>query len=272
MRRNCHFTAVWEFHVRGEKRRAFEKVYGPVGDWARLFRLDEGYLGTELVCDHRTRGRYLTFDFWISRQAYQRFKKQHVAAYKSLDKKCNLLTESENLIGEFSRAVLPMPIRTNVKPQVKSSSSGHVRPATRAEVPAIIALEQSAASAAHWSEESYRHIFDHGGPPRIALVRQESDGVLAGFVIARVTGGDCELENIVVPNSAQRQGIGSALLQALRAAAREQGVTRILLEVRESNAPARALYEKCGFKVTARRTFYYANPIEDALIYTLQKL
>jgi len=272
MRPNCHFTAVWEFHVRIEKRRAFEKVYGPAGDWARLFRLDEGYLGTELVRDHRNRGRYFTFDFWISRQAYQRFKKQHVAAYKSLDKKCNLLTESETLIGEFSREVLPRSIRTNVKPQAKSSSSGHVRPAIRADVPGIFALEQSAASAAHWSEESYRHIFDHGAPPRIALIRQEPDGRLAGFIVARGTGGDCELENIVVRNGAQRQGIGSALLQGLRVAAREQGVTGILLEVRESNAPARALYENCGFKVMARRTSYYANPVEDALIYALQKL
>jgi ribosomal-protein-alanine acetyltransferase len=272
MRRNCHFTAVWEFHVRIEKTRAFENVYGPAGDWARLFRLDEGYLGTELVRDHRNRGRYFTFDFWISRQAYQRFKKQHAAAYKSLDKKCNLLTESETLIGEFSREVLPRSIRTNVKPQAKSSSSGHVRPAIRADVPGIFALEQSAASAAHWSEESYRHIFDDGAPPRIALVRQEPDGRLAGFIVARVAGGDCELENIVVQNSAQREGIGSALLQALRVAGREQGVTRILLEVRESNAPARALYERYGFKVTARRTSYYANPVEDALIYTLEKL
>lgn len=272
MKGNCHFTAVWEFHVRDEKRRAFEKAYGPEGDWARLFRLDQGYLGTELVRDHRTRGRYLTFDFWTSRQAYQQFKKQSGPAYKSLDKQCISLTESEELISEFSRAVPSRQIRAHVKPQAKSSSSGHVRPATEADVARIMALEQSAASAAHWSEESYWHIFDHGAPPRIALVMQNPDGTLTGFVVARMADEDCELENIVVANSTHRRGVGSALLQALRAAAGARGATRILLEVRESNAPARVLYEKCGFKITAQRTSYYANPVEDALIYTLQKL
>src|SRR5947208_16977029 len=112
MRSTCHFTAVWEFHVAREKTRAFEKAYGPEGNWARLFHRGEGYIRTELIRDHQTQGRYLTLDFWASRQAYQRFKKRNLASYKSLDKKCNSLTQSSRLIGEFDNAVSRRLIRS----------------------------------------------------------------------------------------------------------------------------------------------------------------
>src|SRR5438876_6709635 len=103
----AHFTAVWEFCVRSDKRRAFEKAYGPNGDWARLFGQGEGYIRTELIRDPKTMGRYVSLDFWRLRQAFEQFKKQNLAAYKALDKKCNSLTESEGLIGEFEKQVSP---------------------------------------------------------------------------------------------------------------------------------------------------------------------
>src|SRR5207249_6040737 len=135
MRGTCHFTAVWEFHVNSEKTRAFEKAYGPEGNWARLFRRGEGYIRTELIRDHKTQGCYLTLDFWASRQAYQRFKKRNLASYKSLDKKCDSLTESERLIGEFDKSVSRSLIQARAREQVKSSSSiRHVRPATPADI------------------------------------------------------------------------------------------------------------------------------------------
>src|SRR6266700_2136231 len=97
----ARFTAVWEFRVSGQKLRAFEKAYGPNGDWTRLFSRGDGYIRTELIRDPKTTGRYVSLDFWRSRQAFERFKKQNLAAYKALDKKCNSLTKSEKLIGEF---------------------------------------------------------------------------------------------------------------------------------------------------------------------------
>jgi ribosomal-protein-alanine N-acetyltransferase len=41
----------------------------------------------------------------------------------------------------------------------------------------------------------------------------------------------------------------------------------IFLEVRESNAAARAFYEKLGFEQMGRRKGYYADGLEDAIIY-----
>ena len=58
---------------------------------------------------------------------------------------------------------------------------------------------------------------------------------------------DCWLEDLYVQESARRSGLGRALVEAAAERARERGCKRIELDVNEDNAPARALYEACGF-------------------------
>ncbi len=99
--RQVAFVIVWEFRVKAGKRREFETVYGPEGDWVRFFCHGKGYIRTELIRDVKTPRRYLTLDFWTTRQAYLRFKKQNRAGYKAIDDQCLSLTEDEALIGEF---------------------------------------------------------------------------------------------------------------------------------------------------------------------------
>jgi len=100
---NSPFITLWEFHVKPECIITFEGIYGPDGDWAQLFRQSPGYRGTELIRDLNQRGRYLTLDRWTSREALQRFKQEHQAAYSDLDKICENLTEKEVLLGEFEQ-------------------------------------------------------------------------------------------------------------------------------------------------------------------------
>lgn len=95
----------------------------------------------------------------------------------------------------------------------------------------------------------------------------EDQGEMQGFVIARITGDECELENVVVAEGVQRRGLGSRLMEALMDCVRKSGAARIFLEVRESNAAAHALYEKCGFQINGRRKSYYSDPAEDAVLY-----
>jgi ribosomal-protein-alanine N-acetyltransferase len=146
----------------------------------------------------------------------------------------------------------------------------NVRPASPADLPAILALEQSSHSAAHWREPAYRAMFDPDAPQRIALVLQDSKHQLHGFAVARATVSDCELENIVVKKSSRRSGYGRMLLHAVIAAASFQSITCMFLEVRESNLAARLFYEKLGFEFSGQRTAYYMNPAEDAITYVLQ--
>ena len=70
----------------------------------------------------------------------------------------------------------------------------------------------------------------------------------------------------------RRQGVGERLLLALLDLAAARGAHEATLEVRPSNAPARRLYEKYGFKVVGVRPRYYSDDNEDALIMTTESL
>src|SRR5215472_17601433 len=136
----------------------------------------------------------------------------------------------------------------------------------------MMALARESTSAAQWAEQEYRNLFSTQGPHRIALVAdspQSPPSALLGFLVARHVAPEWELENIVVAATARRHGIGNQLLRALVAAARETNSESVFLEVRESNVPAHALYEKSGFQRSGRRKSYYSNPVEDAILYRL---
>ncbi len=140
-----------------------------------------------------------------------------------------------------------------------------IRSATPRDLPAILAIEQHAPSAAHWTPDQYSKLVDSG----IVLVAEEA-GELCGFTCAKAVAGEWEVENVVVAQALLRQGIGNELLRELIQRARSEAASAILLEVRESNGPARRLYEKHGFREEARRRGYYRGPEEDAVLYALR--
>lgn len=131
----------------------------------------------------------------------------------------------------------------------------------------MLLLERQVSAAAHWSEEQYQRLFQPGGADRLALVAEDAKNGVLGFLVARQVAPDWELENIVVTPAARRNGLGKRLVEALLAKARETNSAAVFLEVRESNASARALYEKADFQETGRRKSYYGDPTEDAILY-----
>ena len=97
------FVALWEYEVKPSCEERFEKVYGPEGGWAKLFRSDGNYLETRLLRDVARPGIYLTLDFWASRQACQRFMTAHTAEYERLDAAGEELTLRERKIGWYEQ-------------------------------------------------------------------------------------------------------------------------------------------------------------------------
>ena len=146
-----------------------------------------------------------------------------------------------------------------------------IRRATPEDIPAILELERQTPELAHWSEQAYKDVFKPGAPERVLLV-EKTDGTVRGFLAARFTAGECELENIVVAPGHRRGGIASKLLESLMSEARTRGTQIMFLEVRQSNDAARSFYIKQGFIETGRRQRYYNNPSEDAILYTLALL
>jgi ribosomal-protein-alanine N-acetyltransferase len=148
-----------------------------------------------------------------------------------------------------------------------------IRAATSADIPGIIALARASDTAAQWTDRQYHELLREARLVLVVLSETEdashapSEVLLIGFLVARRVDREWELENIVVAESAQRKGIGTALMNALFNAASEPDSEAVFLEVRESNKGARVLYERSGFEMVGRRKSYYALPLEDAILY-----
>jgi ribosomal-protein-alanine acetyltransferase len=263
------YVVAWAFQVAANHCDEFESAYGPNGDWVRLFRRAEGYLKTELHCDPENAGRYITLDFWRSHKQYEVFKDLAKSAYQEIDTKCERLTQDERLLGEFSSVAAVRHAFSRLTRETQLAPAISVRLASAGDIRGMIDLEQSAPTAAHWTEAEYEMLFDSQAACRIVLIAETPERQLCGFVIPRITDDECELENIVVTPGQTRHGTGSALLSEFFRRARAGGVQRIFLEVRESNVAARALYEKLGFVEHGRREEYYSDPSEAAMLYSL---
>jgi len=156
-----------------------------------------------------------------------------------------------------------------------------IRPATARDARFMSVLEHESPSAAHWTKQQYADLFApaEGSAERLALVARatrtyasepKSVDVFMGFLVARHVPPEWELENIVVAPGASRKGLGRRLVDSLLARARETNSEAVFLEVRESNLPARSLYQQAGFEIIGRRKSYYTNPPEDAVLYRLR--
>ena len=114
-----------------------------------------------------------------------------------------------------------------------------------------------------WSEKSVASELEN--PLSYWLVALEGSTV-AGYAGSQTVLGETDMMNVAVRPECRRQGVAEALIAALIAGLKKRESHCLTLEVRESNAPARALYEKLGFLEVGRRKNYYRNPKEDALI------
>jgi [ribosomal protein S18]-alanine N-acetyltransferase len=157
----------------------------------------------------------------------------------------------------------------------------HFVPMTEADLDAVCEVEKSAYTHP-WSR---KHFADSLGAayPAVMLLGQplpgetvyppRADGrVLLGYLVAMPGVDEVHLLNITVAPAHQRQGWARFLLDALCLWSRGQRAQWLWLEVRASNAPARALYEGYGFQqVGIRKGYYPAGQFqrEDAVVMSL---
>lgn len=97
------------------------------------------------------------------------------------------------------------------------------------------------------------------------LVALEGEQV-AGYVGSQLVPPEADVMNLAVHPNWRGQGIGRALMEAMLAQLRSEGIEELALEVRESNNVAISLYTALGFTLAGKRQRYYVNPTEDALI------
>ena len=92
------------------------------------------------------------------------------------------------------------------------------------------------------------------------------DGEVVGYIGSQSVLGESDMMNVAVHPDHRRKGIAEALVNTLSADLKARDNVCLTLEVRASNDPAIALYEKLGFVQVGLRKNYYRNPKEDALI------
>ena len=99
------------------------------------------------------------------------------------------------------------------------------------------------------------------------IVAEGEDGSVLGYAGLHVILDEGYIDNVAVRPSCRRMGLGDKLLDVFIRFG-QANLAFLTLEVRPSNTPAVALYEKNGFKEVGRRPNYYDDPKEDALLLT----
>jgi len=138
-----------------------------------------------------------------------------------------------------------------------------IRPARTGDVLSVGLIERE-SFADPWGSREFTSALE--APQTIFLIAENDEGVVEGYVIAMAVADEAEVLNLAVRPALRSRGIGGRLLDAALVEVNSRGAEQIYLEVRESNAAARALYASRGFEVAGRRSKYYRKPVEDALV------
>ncbi len=137
-----------------------------------------------------------------------------------------------------------------------------VRPMSEEDTFAVSQIEQGIFSLP-WSRKSFADACANAD--NVYLVC-EADGVIAGYCGMWTVLGEGNITNMAVSPDYRRCGIAEMLMQAMEKYGGDKKVTSYFLEVRQSNMPAIALYEKMGYKNIGIRKRFYEKPVEDAVI------
>jgi len=130
----------------------------------------------------------------------------------------------------------------------------------------VAAILRDAREAASWSEEA---LLETALLPGVAAFVSERGDAISGIVVGRQVLDEAEILNLAVTQGARRQGTGRALLGGILERFEGLHVSRVFLEVRESNAGAIAFYRGLGFQAIGTRRDYYHDPKESATVMEL---
>lgn len=137
-----------------------------------------------------------------------------------------------------------------------------IREASLNDLDAILSIEELSFTVP-WTKASFASALES---EYVTVLAAERDGQTVGFGCISLLPPECEIPNIAVHPEERGNGVGGALFSAMLQLAEEKGAEIAFLEVRESNTPARSLYEKNGFAPMGIRRNYYTKPTENAII------
>ena len=159
-------------------------------------------------------------------------------------------------------------MNASLSPQI----APQIRRMAASDLPRILEMTQSLKNVPRWPPAAWLAALNPAASPRrIALVAEvvaenPPAGPIQGFAVAALLPPQAELETIAVLAEARRQHVGSRLIAVMAEELSQAGIRELFLEVRISNHAAQAFYQALGFSQTGRRTRYYIDPVEDAVL------
>lgn len=125
---------------------------------------------------------------------------------------------------------------------------------------AYVAALEAQIHAAPWTIANFRDALAAGYSARVG----EREGRIVAYGVLMPAPGEAQLLNLSVVPDARRAGLGRELLEQFLVDAQRLNAEHVFLEVRVSNLPAIALYERAGFERIARRVAYYPVTLNDS--------
>jgi [ribosomal protein S18]-alanine N-acetyltransferase len=144
----------------------------------------------------------------------------------------------------------------------RGSSEPRLRGLTEEDLDEVMAIENG-SFVRPWTKRLFEETLRSDVSEGLGL---ESEGRVVGYIVFYAVEGEAHVLNFAVHPLFRRQGLGLTMLKGALKGLRGRGVTVFFLEVREGNAGAIGLYEKCGFERIGRRKRYYSETNEDALV------
>ena len=130
-----------------------------------------------------------------------------------------------------------------------------------ADLDAVMAVMSSAFGRRYgeaWTRSQLAGILPMGGVS-LVLARESGSAAILGFCLSRTVADESELLLLAVVPTHHRRGVGGRLLDDFLERARDSGVARVHLEVRDGN-PAVSMYRNAGFSPVGKRRNYYHAP------------
>jgi len=151
---------------------------------------------------------------------------------------------------------------------VASLSGFKLRRMTRGDLPEVIGIERRSFSNP-WPVSTFEGEIQNVGLSFPIVAMDTAAERIAGYVIYWVIRDEVQINNVAVHPDYRRRRIAEEMLRGLFGEMEKQSIHSVILEVRAGNAPARALYDKLGFKAIGGRKDYYSHPTEDAVVMKL---
>ena len=157
-------------------------------------------------------------------------------------------------------------LRTTTAYQANSDINMKIELLTKKDAPCVAKIEQECFSTP-FKESDILEYLDN--PIWHFYVAKDEKEVL-GYISFTVILDECQIVNVATSPAYRKMGVGKALIGKMLGYAKENGISKVFLEVRESNAPAIGLYKSFGFYAAGISKNHYSQPSENALLMNLE--